>query len=151
MAKRKGQITTAKEAAWKEFSRYIRLRDSILSTNTIDRCVCVTCGESFPTFGVGCIQAGHAVPGRKPGILFDEKAVNGQCGGCNRRGGTQTEYTIWFVDTYGWDEYVKLAERKKMKHNWDVDTLDGIAYTYKEKVDALLRDFEQSNPTSEGN
>ena len=76
---KKRKKTTPRTKAWNAFSKYIRLSDAIKTTGNQDYCVCVTCGRTYPAFGLGCIQAGHFVPGRTNAILFDEECVRGQC------------------------------------------------------------------------
>ena len=73
--KRKG-VRHWKRKAWDEFSRYVRLRDAIKTTQTKEWAVCCSCGKTYPAFGTGCGQAGHFVPGRGNAILFDEDCAN---------------------------------------------------------------------------
>ncbi len=130
-------IKTAKAKAWKTFSEYIRLRDSRLTTGTDDLCMCVTCGKVLPTWG-GQIHAGHTIPGRSAGILFDDKGVNGQCGGCNGRGGGKpAEYAVWYINKYGIELFEDMVRRKNKPHRWTVGELEGINELYKGKVKEL--------------
>ena len=122
-----------KRKAWKAFSDYIRLRDSLATTRSKDFCKCVTCGKTVPYPN---IQAGHAIGGRNNSILFDEELVNGQCKGCNGyRGGRYGEYSVWFIKKYGmelWEEKVTLS--KQVMKNLD---LEAIYKEYKEKIKVL--------------
>ena len=132
----KGKIAKAKAKAWKQFSLFTRLRDSIKTTGTKDFCVCVTCGKTVNSWD-GSLHAGHVIPGRTAGILFDEKGVNGQCRGCNQMGGRQADYTLWYIDQFGQDAFEDLVRRKNKVHRWDVDTLEGLADHYKLKYEEL--------------
>lgn len=126
----------AKRKAWKCFSQYIRARDCLFTTNTLTRCKCVTCNREFP---LEEIQAGHAIGGRNNSILFDEKLVNGQCKGCNGFGnGKYAEYSVWFIETYGlqeWEDKVILSKQSK-KYSMQ-DYLD-IADVYIKKYNKLI-------------
>ena len=67
--RKKTSVSAAKNAAWKEFSRYIRLRDCIKTTGDTDAGICITCGKLIP---YGNSQAGHFIAGRTNGVLFNE-------------------------------------------------------------------------------
>lgn len=82
MAKAKG-VKWWKKEAWCWFSKYIRVRDALRTTGGIEKCVCCSCGRVKTAFGVGCMQAGHFIPGRKNSVLFGEIGVHGQCSYCN--------------------------------------------------------------------
>jgi hypothetical protein len=75
----------AKRRAWDAFSIYIRKRDAKRDELILDgdRAFCISCGRDYPAFGVGCLQAGHFIPGRNIKVLFDEKQVFAQCYNCN--------------------------------------------------------------------
>lgn len=84
MAKaKKGTIPWWKKNTWAAFSKYIRVRDALRTTGSIELCRCCSCGKIYKAFGVGCVQAGHFIPGRKAAILFNELGVHGQCYHCN--------------------------------------------------------------------
>ena len=86
-------ISKAKKKAWEWFSKYIRLRDALLTTGTKDRARCITCNKEYPAFGVGCLQAGHFIPGRANAVLYNEDACYAQCYNCNiNLGGNWPEY-----------------------------------------------------------
>lgn len=100
----KRRITTgaAKKTAWDVFSRYIRLRDAIGTTGTTTHAKCVTCGKPYPISGVGCIQAGHFLPGRRNAILLDERNCHAQCYICNvRLKGNTMQYLDFMLQRYG--------------------------------------------------
>jgi hypothetical protein len=76
LQKKRTSPKVMKAKAWKMFSTYIRLRDCLKTTGTLDKGVCITCGKlcDFKE-----LQAGHYIGGRGNSVLFDEKIVNGQC------------------------------------------------------------------------
>ena len=92
-------ITKARAAAWKEFSRFIRLRDCLFTTGNLEYGRCVTCGKVLE---FSRLQAGHFIPGRNNSILFDVRCVHAQCVGCNVYGGGQQPSYYWYmVEKYG--------------------------------------------------
>jgi len=100
--KRKGTMSWWKGKAWAEFSKYIRIRDALRTTGGIEHAVCCSCGKIYPAFGVGCLQAGHFIPGRKSSILFCELGCHGQCYNCNMRlKGNWPPYYDFMVNKYG--------------------------------------------------
>ena len=82
---KKPNLTKAKARAWGAFSIYIRLRDALRYSGDPRICQCISCGKEYPSFGLGCLQAGHYVPGRGSGILFDDRGCFSQCYNCNVR------------------------------------------------------------------
>ncbi len=99
--KRKG-VRHWKRKAWDEFSRYVRLRDAIKTTQTKEWAVCCSCGKTYPAFGTGCGQAGHFVPGRGNAILFEETGCHAQCYNCNiRKKGAWPEYMEFMLREHG--------------------------------------------------
>ena len=144
---RKRTIKSAKKGAWDAFSKYIRLRDSIATTGTMDTCICITCKDIVPTkfhAGFNTLQAGHAIAGRSKNILFDEDLVYGQCQACNCiHGGRLSEYAIIMIDKFGkeWFEDKCFISRKPADTKWTIDDLDEIKKTYKQKYKELADEF----------
>jgi len=64
-----------KTTAWRNFARYIKLRDAINTTGDIYYARCITCGEVKP---IEEMDAGHGIPGRMNSILFNEDLVSCQ-------------------------------------------------------------------------
>jgi hypothetical protein len=71
---------TQEAAAWKAFSRYIRLRDAIRTTGTTSSVVCFTCGKTIPRAES---QAGHIVSRAYHAALYNPQVVFAQCPKCN--------------------------------------------------------------------
>ena len=129
---------TPRTQAWNAFSKYIRARDAIETTGTIDYCVCITCGRTYPTFGVGCIQAGHFVPGRCNAVLFDEECVSGQCYGCNcGQGGMWVEYEDAMVKRHGQEKVEEMKRRKHGVVKYTACQYKEIEQKYKQKLKEL--------------
>jgi hypothetical protein len=132
-------LRSAKKKAWGEFSKYIRLRDALLTTRTKTHVLCISCGKKYPAFGKGCAQAGHFIPGRGNSILFDEIAVNAQCYNCNfNLRGNWVAYEQALILLCG----KKIVEELKAKKNKIVKYTESdyreIAKKYKKKYSDLL-------------
>jgi len=139
MGKRKKtkKLSYYKNRAWVMFSRFIRTRDCLATTKTLDRGVCVTCNRQF---GFKELQSGHALGGRNNAILFDEELVNAQCRGCNGYGGgNYGVYSLWFIKKYGmkeWEEKVIISKTTRIYKKGDYEA---IYEDFKERLGQLLR------------
>jgi hypothetical protein len=92
----------SRKRAWEAFSKFIRLRDAMATTQTTKFCRCITCGSIHPVEGKRSIQAGHLMPGRHDSVLFDERGVHGQCYRCNvERSGVWPAYYRKMIEMYG--------------------------------------------------
>lgn len=126
----------AKDAAWRAFSRYIRVRDAILTTGGTEVAKCVTCGHEYP---VEKLQAGHFLPGRTNGILLDERGVHAQCAGCNLYGGgAQAQYYRYMRERYGQDVIDSLVEAKLCSCKLTASDYQTLAKVYRRRTDAML-------------
>ena len=129
-----------KAKAWSAFSKYIRLRDAILTTGGTEYATCVTCGK---TFGVGKLHAGHFLPGRTNGILFDERGVHAQCVGCNIYGnGRQAEYYLWMMERYGPEVIDELAHAKVQSLKLTEEDYRMLEQEYRRRAAAILASGE---------
>lgn len=143
--KKKTPRASAKDSAWASFSRYIRLRDSLATTGTIDACVCITCnerGDSEPK-PYAKIQAGHAIGGRKSSILFHEEITNGQCDYCNAQGrfglsGDYGNYAVALIKRYGLEHYEELQRLSHVIVQYKTKDFIEIKQRYDEKTRLLL-------------
>lgn len=128
-----------KEKAWNEFSKYIRLRDALDTTGRSDFLICCTCGKQYPSFGKGCAQAGHYVPGRSHILLFDEHGVHGQCYNCNHtlKGNTHN-YRDFMIEKYGIAETERIEmSRWNKTFKYRTFDLEEIRDKYKAKYEEL--------------
>lgn len=132
----KSQLAKSKEKAWRAFSKYIRIRDALLTTGTTDYAICCTCGKEYP---IAKLQAGHYLPGRTNGILFDERGVHAQCVGCNMFGkGMQAEYHLYMLDKYGAEVCEELARQKVSGCKIRNDEYDSLAVEYNRRAAAMM-------------
>src|SRR6266536_15164 len=82
-------IPQLKKLTWDQFSLYVRLRDALAwqklhpENNNGPMAPCISCSNIYPALGMGGLQAGHFIPGRRNAYLFDELQVNAQCYHCN--------------------------------------------------------------------
>lgn len=124
-----------KGRAWNTFSEYIRIRDCLKTTGTINRCKCVTCEKNT---GFRNIQAGHFIPGRGNSVLFHEDIVHGQCKACNIfKRGNYTIFTIKMVQRFG---LKRVEELQALRHQVKIlkyPDYIGIIEKYKKKKEQL--------------
>jgi hypothetical protein len=135
----------SREAAWAEFSRFIRLRDALITTGHMMEAECITCGRRYPIEGRGSIQAGHFLPGRHDAVLFDEQGVNAQCYRCNvTRSGMWPTYYEKMVSMYGpgiLDEM--LVKWHDHATNYSVEEYHAIELKYRAKTALLRTEFKR--------
>ena len=144
MAKTKG-VRYWKAKAWTEFSRYIRTRDTVSHGHGI----CCTCNKPYPTFGVGCMQAGHYVAGRINAILFEEHGCHAQCYNCNiNLKGNTLNYRLFMDDKYGRKERERIEQLRFKTIKFSPAEMEAIRDKYVEKRIALMakrRNVKRSN------
>ena len=135
MAKPK-TLSQLKKLAWKEFSKYIRLKYA----NDDGRAKCYTCGkEDYYTN----LQAGHLLDGRYNSILFEEKGVRPQCPGCNLfKSGNKEVYIPKWIDQHGRKAYDKLVALKNQTKKFSRKDLEEIRDKYKKLSDENWKDEE---------
>jgi hypothetical protein len=130
----------AKSDAWAAFSRYIRTRDCIRFRNSTEEGMCVTCKFVYP---FGRLQAGHFITGRGNSVLFDERLVYSQCGGCNLnpprgKGGNHVEYFRFMLDEVGLEKIDEFRALKKDTKIYKIPDFLELEQQFKEKTEALL-------------
>jgi hypothetical protein len=126
-----------KATAWRNFSRFIRLRDALATTGTGTHARCITCGEVHPIVDM---DAGHGIAGRTNGILFDETLVFAQCRKCNRQGGGESQaFKRILTDLHGpgWWELKQQAKRTATSLSYV--ELKAISDEYRDKYNKLAR------------
>lgn len=135
--KKKKTLSKAKKEAWEWFSKYIRLRDCLITMGSKEQGKCITCGRVYP---LKSLQAGHFLAGRTNAILFEETNCHAQCYGCNvMKGGEQYEYGLRMVDMYGQEEIDRLRALKKTTREFTVEELEAIKEEYKDLYQEALK------------
>lgn len=130
----------AKEAAWDSFSKYIRTRDCIRFSGDPTWGKCVTCNRPYE---FKQLQAGHFIQGRGNAVLFDERLVYSQCGGCNMnppygKGGNHVEYFRFMLDEWG---LTMIDEFRALKHDtkiYKIHDFIALEQEFKDRTEALL-------------
>jgi len=142
MAKKKTKgVKYWKKKANAEFSRFIRLRDALLTTGTQHSVICCTCAKGYPAFGKGCAQAGHFIPGRKNAILYDEECCHAQCYNCNvNLKGNWPEYMRFMMANYGRETVDRLLALNKTIVQYKPVDLEEIRDEYKQKCKDLIKE-----------
>lgn len=145
-AKSNSERKKLKDAAWDAFSLYVRTRDSLLTTGTLDACLCITCGARKPRLGVDCIQAGHFIPGRGNAVLFSEDGVHGQCGYCNMKpprglNGNLIAYWPVMEKLYGRPRVDELIRESKQTIKYSHADLRAIAEYYTMQTNKLIKNL----------
>jgi len=139
--KKKLTATKAKKKAWKQFSLYIRLRDSLITIGNNKQCKCISCDSIKNTLGIGCIQAGHFIAGRYGAVLFHEELVHGQCYHCNiGLKGNWIPYEHAMIKLYGRkkvEELKKLGYKTKIIVKYTANDYLEIEAKYKQKIKDL--------------
>ena len=134
-----GKGSPAKRTAWKWFSLYIRLRDCLKTTGGTDYCKCATCGVVVP---FEKIDAGHAIPGRTAGILFDDEITRGQCTTCNRtHGGEYQAFKTVLIAEHGEAWYDMKLKARRGAGSFAEFELRAIADKYRLKCKELEKHY----------
>ena len=134
MRKRKisRSLKKVKKQTWDVFSIFIRTRDCLKTTGTIEYGLCFTCRKRYH---FNDLQAGHFVAGRGNSVLFDELGVNAQCKRCNVfLHGDPLIYRRRLVELYG-EGMVQMLEDKKYKtKRYSIAELDLLTIHYQEET-----------------
>lgn len=134
---KKPSLIDLKALAWKEFSRYVRLRDCLKTTGTKTHGKCYTCGAEKP---FKQLQAGHLVGGRGNAVLFDEDGVRAQCFGCNTfLGGRQSIFAQKLIEEVGLIKFEEIMNRRFMVVKFTPESLIIRRSYYKNKADELFK------------
>lgn len=148
---KKTTLTSAKKKAWIQCSIYVRTRDALATTGTLDYVYCISCGKRYPAFGKGCVQAGHFVPGRGGAVLFDVRGIHAQCYNCNvNLKGNWVPYEKKLRELYGADVVEELKALKYQTKKWTIEELEELTEEYKQKTQELYSPAEKRQPNREG-
>lgn len=135
--------SAAHNTCWKNFSRYIRLRDAIRTTGTMTHAKCITCGALHP---IEDMDAGHMIPGRTNGILFDETIVFAQCQDCNWEGGGEKQmFKEVMVKRHGEDWYDLKVQARKTPVKLSDPVLEIMNGEWLTKIKRLKEQFDKKD------
>lgn len=108
---KKPTLKKEKERCDRIMSIYIRLRDCLKTTETLDNGYCFTCRKPY---SFAELQNGHFVSRAKVPTRMDEDNCNAQCYGCNViKNGNYIEYTTRLIDERGRNFVDALIEKSK--------------------------------------
>ena len=130
-------ITKLKKEAWDAFSKFIRLRDCLVTQGSTEFGSCITCGR---VYHFKELQAGHFVDSRTKPVLFNEDIVYAQCYGCNiPKKGNKDAYTPKMVEMFGTAQTLEFLELRHNKDKtWTRQELEDILALYTRKYAELL-------------
>lgn len=130
------KLAVVKRRVWEVFSKYIRMRDCLLATGSVEYGECITCGEPLP---FKQLQAGHFIPGRYNAYLFSERGVHSQCAHCNYTlEGNTLEYRRQIIKLYGEGADLELEQEAKQIKKYTVSELEELLVYFQEKINTLV-------------
>ena len=129
-------LTKVKKDLWTDyFSPYIRMRDGLETTGSIDWALCITCGKRYH---FKLLQAGHFIPGRHGANLFSERGVQAQCYNCNiNLKGNTLEYRRKLIEKYGEGVDLELEQIARQEKKFSIPELEEMKKLYKHKIEEL--------------
>ena len=146
MAKRT-PLKIAKDSAWGAFSSFIRTRDCLRTSGTLEEGVCISCDKCIPYKGS---QAGHFIAGRTNAILLDEDLVHLQCLRCNiMLSGNYVEYFVRMEQLYTREEIDLFRSRKAVTKKMKIDDWIEQKLYWKERTAELLQHYNTNKYGSE--
>lgn len=128
----RGELAKAKAAAWKEFSRYVRLRDA----DEFGMLKCCTCSTVKYWKSM---HAGHFVSRKYSATFIHPWNVHGQCPGCNRfKSGAPLEYDAFLKRRYNTDTPEGLRRLARTEKKWTPEDFREAAALYRTKADKII-------------
>lgn len=140
---KKQTVSSLKKLVWKDFSKYIRLRDCLETTGTLTKGKCVTCHKVFPFED---LQAGHFIAGRSGENLFDERGCYAQCKVCNVfNHGNLEEYYPFMLKRWGEEVIEELKREKRTPKRWTLPELETEREAIKQCTAYIVEMFGKEN------
>lgn len=94
---------------------------------------CVSC-DKWMKWNRGC-EAGHYVPGRGWGVIFDERNIHPQCTHCNNYlSGNRSEYKKYMLFHYGEAVVEELESNKNKGEKIPFEDLARMLIKYNERI-----------------
>ena len=116
-------------------SQYVRMRDSLRTTGTLEYVNCITCSRLLRWKEA---HAGHFVDCRYNATRFDETNIHAQCAQCNvYRGGEILKYRREIIRLYGEGYDVQLEEKAMEIKQFTVSELEGLKEIFTKKIKEL--------------
>ena len=131
---KKKTVAKVKKRVWLAFSRYIRLRDCLLTTGSPDYGECISCEETKP---YSSLDAGHFVP-KRANNYFSEMGVHAQCRHCNSfLHGNQLGYRRGLLLLYGEEIVSELEIENQPQKKFTIGELEELEAGLKDKISLL--------------
>lgn len=132
---KKKSVSSLHKKLWKIFSLYIRTRDCLRTTMTLDEGLCCTCNRKY---NLKELQCGHFIPRSKHAIKYDERNNHAQCYGCNiMKKGNTVEYYEFMKKTHGQEVIDWLREHQNDICQWKKFQLEEKIEEYTSKLNNL--------------
>lgn len=120
-----------KKEAWSWFSKYIRLRDCLITMGSKKQGKCFTCNK---VFDFNKLQAGHFIDGRGNAVLFEEDLVHSQCIQCNYfKHGNKEAYEPRMLELYGKAKVDEFRQLRFTTKEYSREDYERIRDYYKEE------------------
>jgi len=117
------------------FSEYIRKRDCLRTTGSLEYGDCISCNRASVPYHE--LDAGHFIP-KHNANLFSERGVHAQCIKCNRyQGGNQLEYRRQIVKLYGEGADEELEAEARQIKKFTIQELEELEISLKERIKEL--------------
>ena len=126
-------IRKLKKECWDLFSRYIRMRDCLRTTGTLEHGKCISCGDLKP---INQCDAGHFINRWYGSTFFDERNVHLQCKRCNNMGET-LKYRRAIIRLYGEGIDVELEDKATEEKHFTLSELEEFKESLKQKIKEL--------------
>ncbi len=131
---KKKTLAKVKKGVWTVFSIYIRTRDCLETTGSLEWGECVSCGKTKP---FKLLDAGHYRP-KHSGNYFSERGVHAQCQSCNRyHGGEPLDYRRAIIGLYGEGADLELEDEAREIRKYTIPELEVLGKYYKELTKLL--------------
>ncbi len=134
MPKKKQTLASLKRRVWRLFSVYIRRRDCLRTTGSLEYAECISCGN---TKSYSELDAGHFVP-KHANNYFSERGVNAQCRHCNSfLHGNQLGYRRGLLLLYGEEVVSELETENQPIKKFTIGELEELEAELKDKIKQL--------------
>lgn len=134
---RKRKVSSLKKKLWDIVSKYVRLRDCILTTGTKFEGLCISCGVKK---NLENADAGHFISRTDKALCYDERNIHFQCKRCNGPlRGNFPGYYNGLKHRYG-DGFANLLldiHEKSTVNQWKAFELEELIETYSKKLEQL--------------
>lgn len=132
------------KTVWSNYvSPYIRLRDCLKTTGTIDLGKCFTCGKYIQNGTVNC-QAGHWKGRNNHATIFDEDNLRIQCDVCNdwhRGNGMRPAFEKNLREEIGDERVDRIDFLSRTAKQFTIDELKEVRDEYKRKYDKAMKEI----------